>query len=801
MSQELINKQIIDSFGSATWEVPSKIKRTHGDPLDITTVFYSLSAAQQYAAGGDEFEVTAPDGKTKYKYTPKTRYFGQVLAVIENGKTTVYVIDPSVAGNLKAVGSSTWQIFDSEVDAVAYLSSDDAKNGEVVSLSTETGYDIYKLNDLSGETFAEAYEKIIAHTDLTAALASYVQRTEISALSSLDKDTVDRLVEIATDLDSVLSTKVEESVFNAAIESLQDAIELSAEETLKSAKDYTNEVSVAVTTAYGQADITLSNDLMKEISDAESRVTDYVEEISSDLNGQIASTATDTLETAKTYTNEVSAAVTTAYGQADEALHNTITGEIAAAKNEAISVANKYTDDEIGALDYNPVISSDDTNTIYVVHNVTQEDGLINVNRKALAVSPTYESHKGTEYGALATRADISAQIASLGHVLEFKGVVNVLPDAADYSSGNVLIVQSDVLSNSFEYVLVEKDGVKTWVKLGDESSYILKGTSLSDDVNGLVGNLPQSRVEGLPTALTAITSDITQLQLSATGLIAISADHETRIGALETTVDELTVISGDLDQKIENVITAYQDADVKLSTAIMADVNEANKALDDKISGVTDDLVELTTTVTNISSEYGARIGVVEERTIEHDGALAGLNNFVTDIQAVSADHETRIGTLEDTSAEISSKVDEKIFVDDQLDGESGYVQTLNIHKVNNEQYAEALKAGVTSADLYIVNDDHLNAYGQKIVNVAEPINNTDAANKQYVDEAIANATPATATNSTKGIVQGTTSVNGVSVNAAGEMSVNEITVNKIVDSNEYILVLDGGSADGQNS
>jgi hypothetical protein len=40
-----------------------------------------------------------------------------------------------------------------------------------------------------------------------------------------------------------------------------------------------------VTTAYGQADIALSNDLMKEISDAESRVTDYVEEISSDLNG------------------------------------------------------------------------------------------------------------------------------------------------------------------------------------------------------------------------------------------------------------------------------------------------------------------------------------------------------------------------------------------------------------------------------------------------------------------------------------------------------------------------------------
>jgi hypothetical protein len=54
----------------------------------------------------------------------------------------------------------------------------------------------------------------------------------------------------------------------------------------------------------------------------------------------------------------------------------------------------------------------------------------------------------------------------------------------------------------------------------------------------------------------------------------------------------------------------------------------------------------------------------------------------------------------------------------------------------------------------LYIVNDDHLNAYGQKIVNVAEPTTNTDAANKQYVDEAIANATPATATNSTKGIV-----------------------------------------------
>lgn len=39
----------------------------------------------------------------------------------------------------------------------------------------------------------------------------------------------------------------------------------------------------------------------------------------------------------------------------------------------------------------------------------------------------------------------------------------------------------------------------------------------------------------------------------------------------------------------------------------------------------------------------------------------------------------------------------------------------------------------------LYVVSADHVNAYGQKIVNVAEPTLSSDAATKNYVDTQIA--------------------------------------------------------------
>ena len=42
----------------------------------------------------------------------------------------------------------------------------------------------------------------------------------------------------------------------------------------------------------------------------------------------------------------------------------------------------------------------------------------------------------------------------------------------------------------------------------------------------------------------------------------------------------------------------------------------------------------------------------------------------------------------------------------------------------------------------IYIVEDDHEDAYGQQIKNVAAPTDLSDAANKEYVDNAVGSIT-----------------------------------------------------------
>ena len=65
-------------------------------------------------------------------------------------------------------------------------------------------------------------------------------------------------------------------------------------------------------------------------------------------------------------------------------------------------------------------------------------------------------------------------------------------------------------------------------------------------------------------------------------------------------------------------------------------------------------------------------------------------------------------------------------------------------------------VKAGTLDKDtLYVVSSDTFSAYGEKIVNVATPADDTDAANKKYVDDEI-------------------TKVNELAVNAISAISFN---------------------------
>lgn len=79
----------------------------------------------------------------------------------------------------------------------------------------------------------------------------------------------------------------------------------------------------------------------------------------------------------------------------------------------------------------------------------------------------------------------INSAVAGLAGAMHFVGGVDSLPDSADaYSNGDVIVVTG----TGKEYVVLESDGVKSFVELGDEAGHVhvdrtIAGIDLKDDI------------------------------------------------------------------------------------------------------------------------------------------------------------------------------------------------------------------------------------------------------------------------------------------------------------------------------
>lgn len=97
----------------AFMEFPLSMSRQDAFPLDKNSVFYSMSDAQTYAQ------------------TNPTAYVGQVIAVVEEGVSTVYQIK-NAAGELEALGTG-----DLEGDVDAIVDDRIATDDEVAEMISE----------------------------------------------------------------------------------------------------------------------------------------------------------------------------------------------------------------------------------------------------------------------------------------------------------------------------------------------------------------------------------------------------------------------------------------------------------------------------------------------------------------------------------------------------------------------------------------------------------------------------------------------------------------------------------------
>ena len=66
-------------------------------------------------------------------------------------------------------------------------------------------------------------------------------------------------------------------------------------------------------------------------------------------------------------------------------------------------------------------------------------------------------------------------------------------------------------------------------------------------------------------------------------------------------------------------------------------------------------------------------------------------------------------------------------------------YSSNLSVIKLTNEEYGNlVLNDQINESALYVIDDDHVDARGQRITNVSTPISSYDATTKQYVDDVV---------------------------------------------------------------
>lgn len=208
----------------------------------------------------------------------------------------------------------------------------------------------------------------------------------------------------------------------------------------------------------------------------------------------------------------------------------------------------------------------------------------------------------------------------------------------------------------------------------------------------------------------------------------------------LEINVTEGTTTSSHLYLPIKDMVDAYEGAstttvkvEIGSDNTISASILDGSISYDklssdviDKFDTIDDTLEGLRTDVNTLSTDLDDEI---ERATSKEDEISVKLDGEIARAKGVE-------GTL---SAEISSK----IFIKDPASEEfkDGAYGNLSVLKVTEDEYMAKVADGTLLKDgvLYVISSDHINAYGQKIVNLAEPTLSSDAATKNYVDTQIA--------------------------------------------------------------
>ena len=311
---------------------------------------------------------------------------------------------------------------------------------------------------------------------------------------------------------------------------------------------------------------------------------------------------------------------------------------------------------------------------------------------------------------------------------------------------------------SSGEIAFVKSDN-GTFMKVGNGSNYLdtpfFSNVKIDENIVPKleVVHISQEDYHNLVTSdkiddstLYIVSSDV--LNLYGEKIINVATPENDSDAATKKYVDELSVnLKNDIKIPIKTS-ELTNDSDFT-TTAELNKVKTATNNLSNELktkSAITIDGVKSDLSVVHITKDEYHEL-VISEKIDNSTLYIVSSDNLnaygekVTNILSGEDDADaTNVAQVKSYINDLKTDIDENInilneFVEKKICIDGQY-SDLSILRVNSDEYHElVVNNQINNETLYIISSENINAYGERIENVATPISASDATNKEYVD------------------------------------------------------------------
>ena len=186
---------------------------------------------------------------------------------------------------------------------------------------------------------------------------------------------------------------------------------------------------------------------------------------------------------------------------------------------------------------------------------------------------------------------------------------------------------------------------------------------------------------------------------------------------------------------------------------------------------------VDVPTKTSQISNDSG----FITSANISSKADVSALQNYYTKSETSSA---SELSTAFENSGG-------KVYFDNRVSGVTGS-NDLSVVKLSADEYAQMLDGGTCLSNaIYIVEAPNIDAFKQRITNVAPPVDLSDAATKEYVDNALTNVqipTDLSSFTNSPGYTTNVGTITGITMNGASKGTSGNVDLGTVLTAHQSL-------------